>query len=71
MDKITDDMLIKDLTVGQFKELIWECITKHSFTSPNFIQPLPTPNPYTPVNPPYNPLYEVYCKDRLEDKDIK
>lgn len=61
---ISEDKLLKDLTVGEFKQYMEQLIEDILSKRMSYPQPYPVPYPvspiYGPTEPPYK--YDVYCQ---------
>lgn len=70
---ISDDKLLKDLTVGEFKQYMEQLIEDILSRRISYPQPYPQPYPlspiYGPVQPPYK--YDVYCQGDINGTDNK
>lgn len=68
-----EDRLLKDMTVGEFKQYMEQLIHDVLSKRMSYPQPYPVPYPvspiYGPIQPPYK--YDVYCQGDTNATDDK
>lgn len=66
---LSDDKLLKDLTVGEFKQYMEQLIEDILSKRISYPQPYPVSPIYGPGQPPYK--YDVYCQGDINGTDNK